>query len=94
MFRELTQHDAIPTESKLNEVTICDEHTNLKEVQVVIPATTVLHLDDLKTTTFHYQVEKAKHREVLSKWCVPRGREHTITVAAKIEKSNDEYWNL
>lgn len=106
MFGELIQHGgdeqrcegmhgAIRRESKLNEATVCDERTILEEVQAVIPATTVLHLDDLKSPTFRYQVEKAKHREVLSKWCVPRGHEHVITVAAKIRKtSNDEYWNL
>ena len=76
MFGELIQHggdeqrcervhDAIPTVSRLNEAAVCDERTILQEVQAVIPATTVLHRDDLESPTFRYQVEKAKHREVL-----------------------------
>jgi serine/threonine protein kinase len=90
VFRELVQNDA--RESKLNEATICDESTNLEEVEVVIPDTTLLHLDESNSTTDRYVVDKVKHREVLLKWCV---HEQVIGQAGKRRKtSNDEYWNL
>ena len=82
-FRELVRHEA-----KLNEATICEEHTTLEEIEAVIPAKPVVRLDDLKSTMIRFQVEKAKHREVLTKWCVPRGYDSTITLVVKRRKTS------
>ena len=88
VFHQLVRDDVVPTETPRHEATICDESANLEEVQAVIPATTVLHLDESKSTTDRYVVEKAKHREVLSKWCVARGCEGTTTLVVKRRKTS------
>jgi serine/threonine protein kinase len=87
-FRQLVGHGPNPAEVKLNEATICEEQVTLYEIEGVIPAKPVVRLDDLKSTTIRCQVEKAKHHEVLSKWCVPRGNESTITLVVKRRKTS------
>jgi serine/threonine protein kinase len=88
MFSELVQHNTIPTEIKLHEAAICHEHMNLEEVEEIIPAKPVLRLSDSKSTTIRRHVEKANHREVLSKWCVPRDCESTVTLVVKRRKTS------
>jgi hypothetical protein len=72
-FRQLVGHEAKAADVKLNEATICEELAALEEIDAVIPGKDVVRLDELESTTIRHQVEKAKHREVLSKWCLPRG---------------------
>ena len=60
----------------------------MEEIEAVIPAKPVIRLDDLKSTTVRYQVEKVKHREVLTKWCTPRGYESTTTLVVKRRKTS------
>jgi serine/threonine protein kinase len=88
VFRELVRREAAPAEVKLNDATVCDERSNIEDVQAVIPAPTTSQLNDLKTTTSRYRVEKEKHHEVLSKWCVARGCEGTTTLVVKRMKTS------
>jgi phosphopantetheinyl transferase len=60
----------------------------MEEVEAVIPATIPSQLNDTKTTAVRYRVEKEKHREVLSKWCVARGCQGTTTLVVKRRKTS------
>ena len=83
-FRELVHDHAVPAEVKLNEVTISYVHTNMKDPELM-PAKPIKHLEVSK---FRYHVDKADHREVLSKWCVSRKCKSTTTLVVKRMKTS------
>ena len=84
-FRELVQDHSVPPEIKSNEVTISYEYKKMEDDPESKPAKPIKHLEESK---FRYHVDKADHREVLSKWCVAPGSRSTITLVVKRMKTS------